>query len=186
MKKPRSDSKLLNLPEEKQAQLAEWLLSGVPYHQALKLIEKEFQLTTSFAALSAFWTDVCTPALLARRQQAVTTADSVAADAKKMPGNFDAATIDAIRQKAFELSVSPQAAPGEVKALFMLLLKSRDQELKKDQLLLDKQRFEFDAAKAALAALPDLRAIAADKGLNENDRIDAIRRRLFGQIPDEK
>jgi len=186
MKKPRSDSKLLNLPEEQQAQLVEWLLSGLPYHKAKELIFKEWGIITSFAALSAFWTDVCTPALLARRQQAVSTADSVAADAAKMPGNFDAATIDAIKQKALELAISPQAHPRDIKSLFMLITKNRDQDLKADQLRLDRERFEFDAAKAALAALPDLRAIAADKSLNENDRIDSIRRRLFGQIPDEK
>ena len=183
MKKPRSDSKLLNLPEEQQAQLAEWLLSGLPYHKAKELIFKEWGIVTSFAALSSFWTDVCTPALLARRQQAVTTADSVAADAKKMPGNFDAATIDAIRQKAFELSVSPQAAPGEVKALFMLLLKSRDQELKESQLRLDRERFEFDAAKAALAQLPALRAIAGDRSLNDDSKLKAVRQALFGDTP---
>lgn len=183
MRKPRSDSKLLNLPEDRQAQLAEWLLSGIPYHKAKELVEKEFNIATSLAALSAFWDDVCTPALLARRQQAVTTADEIAGEARKNPGTFDEATIDAIRQKAFALSVSPQAAAKDVKSIFMLLLKSRDQELHADQLRLDRERFEFDAARAALAALPDLRSIAGNRSLDDGAKLNAIRKRLFGAAP---
>ncbi len=184
MKKPRSDSKLLTLPEEQQAQIAEWLIGGLPYHKAKELIQKEYGLSTSFAALSAFWTDVCSHALLARRQQAVTTADSIAADAAKMPGNFDAATIDAIKQKALELAISPLAAPRDVKSLFMLITKNRDQELKADQLRLDRDRFEFDAAKAALAQLPALRAIAGDHGMDDDAKLSAARKALFGQTPE--
>jgi len=155
MRKPRSDSKLLNLPEEKQAQLVEWLMSGVPYHKAKKLVEKEFGLTTSLASLSAFWDEVCTSALITRRQQAVTTADEIAAEVKKQPGQFDSATIDAIKQKAFELSISPQSAPGDVKSLFMLLLKARDQELKNKDIEIKFRRLELaeqqlDKVKSAL------------------------------------
>ena len=167
MRKPRSDSKLLNLPEEKQAQLAEWLLSGLPYHKAKELVEKQFEITTSLAALSAFWDDVCTPALLARRQQAVTTADEIAGEARKKPGNFDEATIDAIRQKAFELSVSPQAAPGDVKSLFMLLLKSRDQELKSKDIEIKLRRLEI-IEKNAAEAKEKLTAVAVKGGLSKD------------------
>jgi hypothetical protein len=155
MRKPRSDSKLLHLPEEQQAQLAEWLLSGLPYHKAKALVEKEFQTTTSLAALSAFWDEVCTPALLARRRQAVTTADEIAEEARSKPGKFDEATIEAIKNKAFELSINPQSSPGEVKSLFMLILKSRDQELKSKDIEIKLRRLELaeqqlDKVKSAL------------------------------------
>jgi hypothetical protein len=183
MRKPRSDSKLLNLPEEQQAQLAEWLLSGVPYHRAMELCQKEFEVKTCFAALSRFWNAVCQPALLARRAQAVRTADAVAEEAKKTPGAFDAATLDAIRQKAFELSISPQAAPREVKALFMLLLKARGQDLDAQELKLHREKFEFDAARAALAQLGQLRHIAQQTGLDERAKLQAARAALFGDTP---
>lgn len=123
----------MNLPEEKQAQIADWLLSGLPYHQVKQLIDTELKITTSFGALSAFWADVCTPALLARRRRAVTTADEIADEASQKPGKFDEATIEALRQKAFELSVSPRADPRDVKSLFMLVLKARDQDLQERQ-----------------------------------------------------
>lgn len=165
MTKPRSDSKLMQMPEEAQAQLVEWLLSGVPYHKARELVEKEFNVKTSMAALSKFWNQVCQPALLARRQQAVSTADAIAEQAGETPGNFDAATLDAIRQKAFELSISPQAAPGEVKALFMLLLKARDQELKTQDIGLKIRRLEL-LEKNAAEAKQALTAVAHKGGLS--------------------
>lgn len=184
MRKPRSDSKLLTLPEEQQAQLAEWLLAGIPYHRARSLLKKEFGVNTSLAALSAFWEQVCTPGLLARRQQAVTTADEIAEEARARPGNFDAATIDAIKQKAFELAISPRSHPRDVKSLFMLITKSRDQNLKEQQLKLDRERFEFSAAKAALAQLSALRHIAGDKSLDQDAKLLAVRQALFGSTPE--
>jgi len=184
MKKPRSDSKLLNLAEEQQARLADWLLSGVPYYKVRDLIEKEFHVITSVRALSEFWNRYCGAELIRRRSQAVTTADQIAEEAVRTPGRFDAATIDALKQKAFELAISPGANPKEIKNLFMLVLKARDQELDERQLTLARDRFEFDAAKAALEQLPALKKISSDRGLDRNQKLDAIRRRLFGEVPE--
>ena len=174
MRKPRSDSKLLALPEEQQAQLAEWLLSAVPYHKAKALVEKEFHVTTSLAALSAFWDEVCTPALLARRQQAVTTADEIAEEARIKPGNFDRATIDAIKQKAFELAVSPLARASDVKSLFMLITKNRDQDLKGEQIEIARRRLILLEQKTSQA-----RKALGDATLTAPQR-EAKMREIFG------
>lgn len=186
MTKPRSDAKLLNLPEEQQAQLAEWLLGGTPYHEARALVKKEFGIETSLGALSHFFQTVCTAHLIRRRQQAVGVADEIAREAQSNPGRFDAATVDALRQKALELAIAPMAAPRDVKALFTLLQKHRDQELKAETLKLDREKFEFNAAEQALAALSDLQQIARNPSLDERAKITAIRQRLFGQLPEEK
>jgi hypothetical protein len=170
------------MTEEQQAQLAEWLLSGVPYHSAKKMLADTFQVSTSFAALSDFYQSVCAAELIARRQRAVTTADEIADCANKMPGKFDAATIEALKQKAFELSINPGADPRDVKSLFMLVLKARDQELNERQLSLDREKFEFDAARAAMRKLPELRAIAQNKSLSDADKISQARMKLFGVV----
>jgi hypothetical protein len=133
VKKPRSDSRLLNLPEDQFQALVDWLLAGSPYRVIKERLLKEFQVVTSNAALSDFWNTCAAPALLARRKRAVTLADEVAQDAAACPGRFDDATIDALKQKAFELAVNPQADPRDVKGLFMLILKSRDQELEQEK-----------------------------------------------------
>lgn len=186
MRKTRSDAVLKNLPEEQQAKLADWLLSGVPYHEAKVLAEKEFGVALrSLDAFKEFWRDICVPHLLERRRRAFQTAEARAGEAMLNPGQFDKATLDALRQKAFELAESPGANPKDVKAVMMLLLKARDQDIQERQLAFDKQKFEFDAAKACLAKLPELKVVAADKGLSDAQKVEQIRLKLFGELPED-
>lgn len=185
MRKRRSDSKLAQLSEGQEAQLAEWLLDGMPYHKAQELLEREFSLKVGHTALSQFWQDVCVPLLLARRSRAVQTAREIGDDARSRPGEFDKATVDLLEQKALELAIAPNADPRNVKALYMLVLKARDQGLEERRITLDREKFEFDAAKACLRKLPTLKVIAADKGLGETEKLEAIRKHLFGEVPSE-
>jgi hypothetical protein len=180
MKKPRGKL-FTELNEAQQAQLAEWMLDGVQYHQALGMVEKEFGVKTSTAALSGFWQEVCSPALLARRARARGLADDLAEAAEKTPGRFNAATLAAISQKAFELAVSPHADPKDVRELFSLMLDAQQEERKRGEAKLAQERFQFDAAKACLKVLPALKVIAADKGLDERGKIEQVRLRLFGE-----
>ena len=143
MRKPRSDSKLLNLPEEQQAQLVEWLLNGMPYHAARASVEKEFGLRVGISAFSSFWQEACVPQLLRRRSQAAAAADEVASAAAANPARFDQATVDAIRQRAFELAISPRSNPKDVKALFVLLQKGRDQDIAERNLDLAERRVKL-------------------------------------------
>ena len=92
------------------------------------------------------------------------------------------ATLDALGQKAYELAESPNADPKDVKAVMMLLLKASDQAFRRERLELDKQKFQFDAAEACLKALPELKAIASDKGLSDAQRVEAVRLKLFGVV----
>lgn len=184
MSKPRSDAKLLNLPEEQQAQLCDWLLSGLPYHQAKAMLLDQFKVETSLAALHNFYDSVCAAELIARRRRAVTTAEEIAGEAAKKPGQFDAATIDALKQKSFELSISRRADPRDVKSLFMLVLKARDQDLAERNIDLAREKFEFDAAKAALEVLPELRRISDDRSISEGDKLTQARLALFGDLPE--
>lgn len=174
MRKTRSDSKLLNLPEEQQARLADWLLGGMPYHQAKELLAKPepdgFGVSVGLSALSSFWQEVCGPLLLTRRHQAVQTADSLAEEASKTPGRFDQATIDSLKQKAFELSISPVAKPKDVKALFMLVLKARDQDLNERKIrILEKKAEQAEKAEQTLG----------DTTLTPDQRLSRMRE-IFG------
>ena len=77
MRKLRADAALLNLPEDQQAKLADWLLSGIPYHEARARVEKEFGVSpTRLVAFTSFWRRVCVPQLLQRRRRAPTAASS--------------------------------------------------------------------------------------------------------------
>jgi len=147
MRRPRSDSKLKNLPEDQGEQLTDWLLAGVPYREIKRRMLEAFKVETSTRALSEYWQTECAAALVARRQRAIETADAVADEAAANPGRFDAATVDALKQKAFELAINPQSAAKDVKGLFMLVLKARDQELDVERLAFERDKFKLATQK---------------------------------------
>lgn len=180
--KPKSNAILLNLPEEQQAQLVEWLLGGMPYHRAQAMLEKEYGVTVSMGTFTGFWEKVCVPELLRRRSQAVTTANEVADEARKMPGRFDAATIDALKQKAFELAISPNANPKDVKSIMSLVLKARGQDLDARQLSLDQERFKRETCELFLKWSADQRAKEIAGGQASNaDKIEQLGQLMFGE-----
>jgi hypothetical protein len=182
MKKPKNI--LLKLPEAQQAQLAEWLLSGMQYHQAKELLEKEFGVRfSSLSVFKPFWEEVCTPALLTRRHRAVNTAEEVAKSAASTPGKLDEATIAALKQKAFELAISPGQDPEAVKAVFSLVLKARDQDLDAEKVKLQRDRFEKDFTVAAMEHVETIKSIKADSQLDSDGKIAAVRKVLFGVGP---
>lgn len=49
-----------------------------------------------------------------------------------------------------------------------------------EQIALDRDKFQFDAAKMCMKQLPMLKAIVADKSLTDDQRIEQIRMKLFG------
>jgi hypothetical protein len=183
MSKPRSDAKLLNLPEEQQARLADWLLSGMSYHDAREMVIKEFGVTVSLDAYRGFWQAVCGPALIAKRRRAVNTANEVAQEAEKNPGRFDQATIDALKQKAFELSISPGANPKDVKSLFSLVLKAKDQEHDEAQLKLDREKVEILTCEKYLLWFKDKRATEiAESNISTPDKVAKLRQLYFADV----
>lgn len=181
MRKCRSDAVLLNLPEEKRQQIAEWLLSGLPLHQVKVLIEKEFGLRAPLSVISRFWQQVCAPFLALKRRRAVETADSIADEMAKLPGKtWDQATLEMLKQKAFELTISPQAAPKDVKALLMLVLKADSQETDKAKLALDVGRFQRDTCELFVKWFEDKRAQSVAAGSTSNaDKIEALGQLMF-------
>ena len=173
MRKPTSKLQT-ELSEEQQAQLADWLLSGVPYHQAQGMVQKDFGLSVSLSCFSAFWQEVCAPALLRRRSRAKDTAECIAEEAKAQPGRFDAATIDALQQRAFELAISPGADPDAVKSIFSLVLKANDQRLKERNLELIERKVKLLESKEA-----QTKETLQDAGLTPEQRQERIRA-IFG------
>jgi hypothetical protein len=108
----------------------------------------------------------------------------VASDAQRRPGRLDEATIAALKQKAFELAISPGQDPEAVKAVFSLVLKARDQDLDAEKLKLDWERFTFNATEKAMAALEELRAIRNDSSLSTPEKAQRAKEILFGKRPE--
>ena len=189
MSKPQSSAKLLNLPEEQQAALALWLLGGTPYHEARLLVKEKFGLdVSSLDVFSRFWKQVCEPALIAQRQRIAGTARVRAEEAQKNPALFNAATLDALQQKAYELSESPTASLKDVKAVLGLLLKARGEDRADEQMKLDREKFalaqrQLDQTKEQLTKLRDVKA-----PLSDEDRLAIVARidEIMGIPPAKK
>ena len=56
---------------------------------------------------------------------------------------------------------------------------------KAEEIELSRDKFQFNAAKAVLAHAKELRAIATDRSLDDDAKIQRIRARVFGQLPEE-
>ena len=183
MSKPKNP--LLNMPEIHQARLADWLLGGMTYYEANLLVQKEFNVapSSSLGRYSRFWEQVCVPMLLQRRKRMAGTAAERAQEAEKNPAEFDRATLDALQQRAYELAENPQSDAKDVKSILMLLLKAKDQSLDERRITLDEQKFQFDAAKACLTRLPELKAISTNKELSDDQKLEQARLALFGSAP---
>lgn len=100
MKKPRSDSKLKNLPREQQEQIADWCQQD-GYAAARARCKAELQIETSEAALSGFWQ------WFSLRSQFEAAAGQAAA-AEELMREFD--PQDAAKAEAFGQFVFTQSA----------------------------------------------------------------------------
>jgi hypothetical protein len=138
MKKPRSDSKLDSLPESRVLELRDGLLGGWRYEEALSWLASECGVCSSLSALSAFYKRHCAPVVKQRLQLASLKAEAIAEDAGKT--DWDAASIERLRQMVFEFMTTPDADLEATERMFKLLLKSRDQEVDRRKLVLLEQK----------------------------------------------
>src|SRR6266496_78470 len=129
MRKTRSDSKLLNLPDEKKDPILDWMLGGMSYTAVREMVAKEFGIKSSPAALSAFYAQEAPKRFIKQRLKSLSVAAEIADEAQKTPSMFAPATIERMQQLAFEQSITPGADPDTVKSFFMMMLKARDQDL---------------------------------------------------------
>ena len=181
--KVRSDDQVMRLPEEKIVRIAEDILAALPLRKVSEMCREELGIAGGISeqVLSRFWSRFARWYLIARRRAASELASDVAAEAEREPGKFDAAMIDAIKQKAFELAISPTADPRDVKNVLMLVLKAGDQDIKKSELSLSERKFQRETCDLFLKWQEDQRAreIAAGGGTH-SEKIEALGRAMFG------
>jgi hypothetical protein len=182
MKKPRSDASPLDQHRE---ELDEWIyVENLSYKDVQKRL---IDLGTTVSASSIHrWKqrrdqERLLERITERSRQASEVAERFTAENPRM-GQVLGPLIE---QVTFELMSEEKPDPTAVMMIVGQALRLRDQELKADDLKLKRDRFEFSAAEACLKHLPELRAIATTQGLSEQSKIDAIRRRLFGELPTE-
>jgi hypothetical protein len=190
MKKPRSDSILLNLPEHQQAQLAEWLLAGMTYCQAQIRLKDEFNVSVSLGVFSNFYHTVCIPILTERRANLVKLAQTLDQQDQSNSKLFDQAVASQVKQRIFERCASPTSTPAEIKTLFNAMLKSRDRDIAEAKLDLQRRKSKLlesqarEKAKKNAPPEPPLTQEEREAIIADVDDILGIKRRT--PIPEVK
>ncbi len=198
MRKPRSDSKLLNLPHHQQDRIIAWLLDeGLSYADTKAQIHLDFGLETSEAALGTFWERVCAPRQFARVAEASEAAPALA---EGLENNFVATTEAYVRQHYFVLLASRYPDP-EVVAIFAKQIAdlekskiAREQlefdrqkhaetnQVKVEALALSREKFQRDTCALFLKWVNDEKAKAiAGSGATNAEKIEQLGQAMFGE-----
>ena len=173
MSKTRSDSRLA--PHENL--IFERLIDHNQSYQTVADALKNTGVDTSVTALSNYYR---AHAWRWRANRAAVQADAIKKALLKDPQNFSAVKAAAIAQREFELAASNLnvAELARLKKIGQI-----DRKLDLDARAIELR--EFDAAKAALKHAAELKTIAASKTMSSDEKVNAVRRRLFGVLPED-
>lgn len=191
MSKLRTDSWASSLTEEQSWQLY-YKSRALRWNEAADWAVKEFGVDApSRTAFYAWLGRMRAEESAHRLEQAATAAAEAAALAKTQTS--DEAQIAAYKAMATELALRTGSAKEAERFVSMaatladkrlkaaeLKLKARAQETKDEQLKLAREKFEFDAAKAAMDKAAEIKSISADDSLAADEKIAKVRAALFG------
>ncbi|HEY1123751.1 MAG TPA: hypothetical protein VGE67_19190 [Haloferula sp.] len=166
--------------------LKQWLYEeNLSYAEVSKRCYADLSVRVSPTAVRQHKEHLDSERLLERITASAHTATAVEAKFNEHKAPVEGALVKMLAQLAFEMSVSGTLVdPETFCAISGLVLKAKDQELKAQTVSLQRDKFEFDAAKACLAKLPELRSIASDTKLDQDAKLKQIRLKLFGVLPD--
>ena len=191
MSKLRTDSWAAGLTEE-QGWALYYKSRALRWNEAAEWAVKEFGIDSpSRTAFYAWLGRMRAEESAHRLEQAATSAAEAAALAKTQTS--DEAQIAAYKAMATELALRTGSADEAAKFVNMaaalserrlrareLDIKARAQETKDEQLKLAREKFEFDAAKAAMDKAAEIKRISADDALAADEKIAKVRAALFG------
>jgi hypothetical protein len=189
-KKVRADAVLKNLPEERQLEIFELLkeksLAAARQHL------REDGIRVSLQTLSEFYSwYALRMSLREAESDTENLLELIKQDAPELPEERLAAignalfNLRAIKSQDPKMFLAFQTARHNAE-MDRLKFEQKEREIAQREkgLQLEREKFEFDAAKACLEKLPELKVIAASD-VDENTKIEQIRLRLFGQLPEK-
>lgn len=133
MKKPRADSVLDALPEERKQKLIEWLLRNLGYFKISAMLKAEFGVRASISMIGRFHDRWVKPILKENIRNSAKVADLIEEEMAKRPDVYDAALIKNVKRRAFDLSCDPASDPKDLKALLDPLIKRQVLEFDREK-----------------------------------------------------
>jgi Protein of unknown function (DUF3486) len=186
LSKPKSNSVLDALPENQRAQLESWLFEeNISYNDASARLLADFNVRSAPSSIGEWYRRTQQQRMLREIRESREFANQTVTEFQKNPADMYAALVNMVGQIAFESSMDGKKFDAETIFNFTkLVMTARKQELSAQTLALAKEKFQFDAAKAALLEVGKLKSIASKPNLNEKEKIKQIRLALFGSAPE--
>ncbi|MEW6307080.1 MAG: hypothetical protein AB1705_26755 [Verrucomicrobiota bacterium] len=181
-RKVRPDSDVMaNYTPEQQAKILEWFKNHT-YPELIKRIQQEFGRKISEKSLRTFFDQSAFNREFSVFATSANKANQVVEHFRKNPTDVYAAILQMVGQIAFELSLhSKEVSAKELAELTRIALNVREYELRERKLDLERERFEFEAARALLAQMPRLRQVAQSNALDDDEKLQRVREMLFGK-----
>jgi hypothetical protein len=182
---PRPISVVEELPEAAKLQVLAWLERYPPATVVEMMARPEpdgFGVQTHVTTLRRF----NARRLAAGRPDEIDVARLFLSENPEDP--IENATHIVLKDWAFQIATHPQRTSGGFKALSRWLLKLREHKqrelqlaINKERLALERQKFEFNAARQALLHHDRLGGILKDQSSDDEAKINAAREQLFGR-----
>ena len=159
-KKPRSDSKLDQLPEPQLMALRDGLLGAWKYEDALAWLASECAVSSSLSALSAFYRRHCAPVLQDRRRLFALKATEFEKAEEEDGLDFTDSAFGRLKQRYFEMVLDPLSDMKEVETLGKMLLDYGKLQLATEKVEQDARRLKIleDKERKAAQAKAELEA----------------------------
>jgi len=164
-------------------QLESWIFDeNISYRAASRRCFAEFKIKVAFKAVWVFYQQTAKRRAL---QSIIHTAQATNAVSKtfdKNPAKTYEAVLKVIGQIAFNAATKSgeQVDVRTIRDLTALLISARHDEILSQRFALEREKWEFDCVRTVQAHFKDLLEIDRDKSLDEDARLLAIQRRLFG------
>jgi len=183
MHKLRSDSTWAVLTPAQKEKLIQWLFDeNLSYRETLERVQQEFGVTASKSSLAKYYQFLARE----RLREELCDAQSIATEAmgsEAKLADLRGAALKMVGKKLIDCALQRGVAK-ELPSLTHLLLLSEQQELQREWLALARERFQFKAAKAVLKVLPLQDELAAEEEAREIERVEKIKRQIFGKYLD--
>ncbi len=186
--KPDSRCKLAALSAEKRELLDTWLFDeNLSFAEINKRTVKMWNLRLHNTTLTRYYRTNFQRRTLLRVADSARCANALMKQFEEHPADTYQLVLKMAGQIAFEKSLvkKEDLDTRSIGELIKILIAARKEDLEIQKLRLERDKWEFDAARACREHVAELQAVTKDDYLDEDAQVLAIRRRLFGNIEHE-
>jgi hypothetical protein len=182
-KKHNGRSVIAALPAEARETLDVWLFDqNLSYAEIARRGLKNWNVTFCRTTLRRYYHRGVQSRALERISRSARCANAVMKQFEDHPADTYQLVLKMAGQIAFEKAIESENGVDTrtLGELIKILITARKEDLGIKKLQLERDKWEFDAARACRQHMSEIQAITKDNYLDEDAQVLAIRRRLFG------